>query len=207
MVHKNSDDAFINSAYLSELWASMDLLRCKKSGYNWSDEREVQLQDEIRHSNILLNSLKSQTKVLVKNLNYSMQERLYKQRVNLSQSANIGEVSHVHDVTERRAVWIYKTYLKMGNNPIYKVAVTEILADEKNHFAVNKKEAHPIRSLYAEHVRNIDYSIFKNILPAKYGQQLFSSQNFWVDYYSGAKNEFKEDATIESFSGYLEELP
>lgn len=193
MIHKTLDDAFINSAYLSELWASIDLIRCKKAGHAWSPEREIQLQDEVRHANALLNVLKSQTGILVKDLQFSMQEKLFKDKVNLSETNSIGDVSLVHDITERRAVWIYKTYLKMATNPVYKSVITEILADEKNHFAVNKKEAHPDHTPYSKKVKKTDFLIFKEYLPSKYGQKLFSSSRFWEDYFNGAKNDYAEN--------------
>ena len=189
MLHKTKDDALINSAYLSELWAVQDLSRMKKLHWDlWSPERETQLQDEVRHANMLLNVLKKKQAVVVKDLAYSMQERLYAHVVRLNSTHNMSEASLVHNMTERRAVWIYKTYQKVGQDPDYKEVVAEIYQDEKNHFAVNDHDigSASLNHFLAENVKRADRFLFRKYLPEKFGSIIFNSEDFWNYYYQEA---------------------
>lgn len=190
MIHKNKDDALINSAYLSELWAVNDLIRLKNLYPDaWTPERETQLQDEVRHANMLLNSMKSKDSVIIKDLAYSMQARLYGQFIDLSKTKSLIEAAQVHDMTERRAVWIYRTYRRVGSDKDYKKVANDICIDEQTHFDINKDqitEDHA-NSLFADSIVKIDSFLFSKYLPEKYGSIVFASENFWSDYYDGAR--------------------
>lgn len=181
------EDAFINSAYLSELWAVKDLLRIKSEfPAAWNSFREEQLQDEIRHANLLLKVLKKNNGIHIDSLSYSMQERLYKKYINLTLSDSPGASAAVHNMTESRALWIYKTYKKFGKNPDYLSCVDEIVEDEKSHFQCNASLLTKEDFFLEKCIKGIDKSLFRSLLPERYGKFLFLSEKFWSDYYKGA---------------------
>lgn len=187
MLHKSFDDALMNSAYLSELWAVNDLLRLKDlCPDQWAAENESQLQDEIRHATLILNELKANDAFVVKDLKFSMQEKLYKPFINLSKAVNFSEVLTVHNMTEHRAVWIYKTYQRFGKNPAYKNLAEKIKNEETGHFQItsNKAKNELIGSILEHSLKALDSLIFDIQLPQKYGKLLFSSEAFWHDYYA-----------------------
>jgi rubrerythrin len=196
MIHKNFDDALMNSAYLSELWAVNDLLRLKLSFPEfWSSENEKQLQDEIRHAGMILNELKKNKSLVVKSTQFSMQERIYKKFFDLSKTDKFADTLAVHSMTEHRAVWIYKTYRKLGLNPSYRKLAEVIKNDEKGHFDIIENSIatldHSPFLFYA--LSRIDSYIFNVFLVEKYGRLLFTSKQFWTDYYEGA------DQTTEAY--------
>ncbi len=189
MIHKNNDDALINSAYLSELWAVNDLLRIKNMfPHAWSNERETQLQDEVRHANLLLTIMRSKDVPVIKDLNYSMQSRLYKPLIDLGKTATLSEAAIVHEMTERRAVWIYKTYRRVGIDKDYKNVALGICNDEEAHFNINQDQMNPsdLNGALADAVFKIDKFLFNEYLPSKFGRIVFSSNDFWSYYYEGA---------------------
>jgi len=185
---KKIEFAFLNSAYLSELWAVNDLLRFKKEYPNcWGLDRESQLIDEIKHANLLLNYLKDNNSFIIKDTKYSMQERLYRRFFNLGQTENMKEFSTVHEMSEERAVWIYKTFLKINPESPAKSIINEILMDEKNHFKINdivKTDT----TFFLKGPAAVDKLLFRGYLPEKYGHQLFYNESFWVNYYDLAMN-------------------
>jgi hypothetical protein len=190
MIHKNKDDALINSAYLSELWAVNDLIRLKNLYPDtWTPERETQLQDEVRHANMLLNTMRSKNSVIVKELAYSMQARLYGQFIDLGKTQSLIEAAQVHDMTERRAVWIYRTYRRVGRDKDYKNVANDICIDEQTHFDINKDQItkEHADSAFADAIVKIDSFLFNKYLPDKYGPIVFASEDFWSYYYAGAK--------------------
>ncbi len=190
MIHKNKDDALINSAYLSELWAVNDLLRLKNLyPAAWSPEREVQLQDEIRHANMLLHALRSKDSIIVKDLAFSMQAKLYGMFIDLGKTKSLIEAAQVHDMTERRAVWIYRTYRRVGTDRDYKKVANDICIDEQNHFDINSDQIgeEDANSVFADSIVKIDQFLFSKYLPEKFGSIVFASDDFWNFYYDGAK--------------------
>lgn len=184
----NCEQAFANSAYLSELWAVRDLRRQKvQFSASWNAQRENQLQDEARHARRFLDYLQKTSSPVVSDLSYSMQVRLYGPYVDLSATESVESAAAVHDLTEHRATWIYKTYLKHGRDLELKVICEEILEDEKTHFAINKGLS-PSRDLQ-QHLASIDRKIFREELPRKFGRIMLFSEEFWKDYFQGATTE------------------
>jgi hypothetical protein len=187
ILFKTLDDAFLNTAYLSELWAVKDLVRIKKLfPKSWNADREQQLNDESNHARLLLNELKKNSKVIVEDLAFSMQERLYRKYINLSESNSISASGIVHNMTEARALWIYKTYLKVGTNQEYKNCILNIIEDEKRHFIYNTDCIDQQDGFLTASIRSVDKAIFRTILPMQFGRIIFNSEKFWNNYYEGA---------------------
>lgn len=189
MKHINFDDALMNSAYLSELWAVNDLIKLKNAfPLLWQDENETQLQDEIRHASLILNELKKSGAVIVKDLKYSMQERLYKRFIDLSKTHTFSDTLAVHSMTEHRAVWIYKTYQRLGENQNYKQMAQLIKNDEARHFEIiNRSFQRTSNEDFLSYtLGQIDSFLFNEFLIERYGRLLFSSSSFWNDYYQDA---------------------
>jgi len=195
------DDAFLNTAYLSELWAVRDLVRIKKEFADcWNEDREKQLNDEARHARLLLDQLKMRSSFVVHDISYSMQERLYRKYINLGATESASAAAVVHNMTESRALWIYRTYMKLGKVEAYKKCIAEIIEDEKTHFITNASEINPADNFLAASLRAIDKALFRTILPYKYGNLIFNSIDFWQEYYVDAarvsSNEIYSEYTL-----------
>ena len=186
--------AFANSAYLSELWAVRDLVRIKKLSNDWTDANEEQLQDEVRHARRLLDFLKGRTRHFVADLAYSMQERLYRPHIDLACSANLAEACTVHDVTERRAAWIYKTFLRVGSDQTLKEISREILDDEKRHAGLTSSYVTDL-ALFGR-LKDVDRKLFRKEIPVRFGPVLIHSDAFWTYYFEGSKQ--TQAAAIEA---------
>lgn len=177
--------AFANSAYLSELWAVRDLVRIKRLSAEWTAANEEQLQDEVRHARRLLDFLKERTRYFVADLSYSMQERLYRQHVDLSDSKTLAEACTVHDVTERRAAWIYKTFTKVGSDQTLKQIAREILDDEKRHADLTASYVTDL-ALFGR-LKAVDRELFRKDIPVRFGSILIHSDAFWTYYFEGSQ--------------------
>lgn len=180
--------AFANSAYLSELWAIRDLTRIKSlCPLQWKAENEDQLQDEVQHARLLLDFLKSTAQPIVNDLKFSMQERLYAKYVDLGKSTCLAEVCAVHDVTEWRAAWIYRTFIKNGQSAELKNISRVILEDEKRHAQVTGLGMQQSAALLTSALQGIDRRLFRREVPDRFGRKLIHNPDFWAFYFAGAK--------------------
>lgn len=178
------DAAFLNSAYLSELWAVQDLIRIKKKfSSQWTDGKEKQLNDETRHARLLLNLLHETGSAVVYSLKYSMQERLYRPYLDLSTASTLSESSIVHNMTESRALWIYKTYLKIRPESSFKNTIESIIEDEKGHFECNDFLIEESDLFLKKTLQAVDKLIFREVLPNTYGRLVYQNLQFWENYY------------------------
>lgn len=187
MSKESCETAFANSAYLSELWAIRDLARIRAlCPENWGPRFDDQLRDEVRHARMLLDFLKATTSEIVVDLGFSMQERIYKQYVDLGASKSVREVCAVHDVTEWRAAWIYRTFIKNGANETLKQISREILEDEKRHAVITGEGMSGGAELLTSALRGIDRKIFRKDVPDRFGRHLIHNDKFWNFYFESA---------------------
>ena len=179
----NNDFYFIHISYLSELWAVQDLT-WGASYFNVNLDEHI--QDEINHSKILKSFLNilSDDRGLVSNVDditYAFQNIIIHNtgRMNISKLTDFNAFKQMHNIMERRAAWIYKTYMLGGTNEKVKKALSKIIDDEKDH-------VHDlvIDNFYAKQIYNLDRYLFLNQLRRKYNNlNLLKSDNFWDDYY------------------------
>ena len=172
----------MNAVCLSELWAFQDLSNFKKAYPNlWGRQLEDQLADEFRHYRMCFGALKDEAFEPQTDLSFSMQEKLYAPFFNLRPVESLQDLASLHSVFERRAVWVFKTYQKVGRNEKFKKIFKAILKDEADH-------NHQLRALGPEQVNNalrlVDQNIWRKLLPAKFGPKIFSSVDLWRWYYS-----------------------
>lgn len=190
MIHQNWQDALINSAYLSEQWAVRHILVMKERyPEKWTNGLDLQLEDELRHSRIIKAVLTKHSPVVVDNLKFSMQENLYKGVCGLRPQFDIHATSFeaftdLMWIMERRALWIYFVYNRIGSNPDYKKVFKSIIEDEKTH--VHEK---PQPSPYFNIVSKADNYLFTNFIPQTWTQNSFTNEGFWDWYYSGYEAE------------------
>lgn len=179
-------NCFINSAYLSELWAVSDLVRFKNNfPLYWNSGREKQLQDEVVHANLLLKALKNATDLIVVDTQFSMQERLYKKYFNLQSASSPEEHCIIHEMNESRAKWIYQTYLRRNDSSPYASILRKILKDEETHFNIDQTAMSASR-FSKNGLTAIDRLLFRAYLPSKFGNQIFDNSDFWPWYFKNA---------------------
>lgn len=181
------DNQLMESAYLSELWAVENIER-HIAKYD-SLELRLQLDDEKRHAEILLEALRAEGHEPRHDTAYSMQEVIYKNwqglRVGAFTDIDQRHFAFAHEVTERRAIWIYRTYIRGGNVDRYKGICEQIIDDERGHL----HEMTPT-STAMEDLARLDRAIFRRYIPGAYGSMdLLRCGEFWDDYYGDGLKE------------------
>ena len=194
------DHYWATSALLSEWWAVINIEHMSRE-YDIYDEMYSQLCDEVRHMTILREAMEAEnyvppftqqyvytplgTRLDHMTPKYSMQEVIYHSvcGINLAQLTchGVDMFKEVHEVTERRAVWIYKTYIKGGKVERYKDVCRQIIEDEKGHIHKRPRTDNPVM----KNLHDLDRWVFLKHLPAHYnGMQLLECPEFWDDYYT-----------------------
>ena len=183
------DSAFINFSYLSERWL-LEFLQNYKSRFpnNWSAEREEQLDDERRHTNMLLGCLNRAGIEIVHDLNFSIQEALYRNlgMLDFAKATSLFQFEAIQLLIERRAIVLYKIFLSFAKNEEYLKVIRAILLDEEKHVRIEKTKFRdePFFHIYMQ----IDRGIF-SYLSARYGlandyRRSVSGPRFWQDLFS-----------------------
>ena len=86
-------------------------------------------------------------------------------------------------VVERRALLLYRWYIKHGNNNYYKKVCKKIINDEEDHKDTHTNKVNPHLAKY----KQIDSTIYKN-LAKKYSDDdipYFNNMKFWKDMFYG----------------------
>ena len=185
MSHLTFDDALMNAIYLSEKWAAMDLERIKLLWpLEWNEEKEMQLKDEWRHANMCLNALELHSKIISHDVRFAMQEKLYELFINM-RAMDIPTFNAIQETMEARAVWVFKTYHRIGENQLYKNVYQNILRDEERHQLLYiDLEPTP----FFKELKKVDRFIFRKFLPMNFGSMMFKSEPLWKWYYSLEKH-------------------
>lgn len=176
-----TDHYFINSAYLSELWAAHDL----QAKLNWgfrSSNLTQQIDDELRHAEMLKKAMQTQGFEPIHDTKFAMQNVIYKKicALELSETFSSEQVFlGVHEIMEKRALWNYRTYIIGGNNNTYKKILAQIIKEEKAHFR-NIDLSNPI----LESINKLDYWVYRSYIAKKYNNvDLLRCLDFWKDYF------------------------
>lgn len=181
------DNQFMESAYLSELWASYDIKnKIKQFGQQALDAGfQKQYEDELRHAQMIKSVMIIECGYNYKfsDVTFAMQIVIYHRLCGLDLSAISGGsfemFKQVHEITERRAIWIYKTYMWGGNNERYKTVLKQIMKEEEDHFRRENFSNKVIES-----VKIMDKWAYQKYLPKYYnGMNLLKCKQFWDDYY------------------------
>ena len=180
---RDSEHKFINSAFLSELWAAHDLEE-KKSYFKIPDVLiDQQIEDEYRHAKMLRKSIENYGIKPILDTKYAMQNIIYKSVCGLNLKNTYSSMDlfwSMHEIMEKRAIWNYKTFNLGGKSATYKSILKNILLDEKNH--LKKKE---ISNPKSEHISKLDRWVHRIHFFKFYNRMnLLDSPKFWEDYFS-----------------------
>lgn len=185
------DHYFIESAYYSELWALNDLRdKLQNSGWDFTEGSELdyiipQIQDEQRHVAQTRNAMAAEGYTPRRNDDhFAMQYMIYKRAgtVDLSNTFHDYKLFRfMHEMLEKRAIWIYRTYLIGGKIESYKDLCRDIIRDEYGHLHELKYQ-----SAGTNFFNYVDRKMFHRHLPKYYNRMnLVECPEFWVDYYGG----------------------
>lgn len=179
------DEYFINSAYLSELWAVQDLKKKLDLNIGAKSLLEDQIADEIRHAQMLRNSLLNVGFSVCDDIRFAMQEVIHFHTA-LIDPKDVESQPELfwsfHEIMERRAIWNYRTCIVGGIAPAYRAVLKRIIKDEKGHLTG--------RPLYRDHALvkrwiAADAWVFNHHIKQYYNNlNLLKSHQFWKDYYS-----------------------
>ncbi len=176
---------FLNSAYLSELWAARDLESflafCPKE---MASQVENQIEDEYRHSAQIKRSILNAGFPVEEDLTLSMQKNLHFRFGIVPEKSYLQDHALLvgfHELMERRAVWNYRTALRTGMDKQFHSLLKQILQDEKSHIdGFSANWAHPTLQLW----KNQEYEFFRTRLPRAYGLgDHVHNTNFWDHYF------------------------
>jgi hypothetical protein len=177
---------FINSAYLSELWAFENLKQMYVNKKFVDEETYQQMIDEERHARMLRNILIQHNFNPIDELKFAMQEVLYKKVCHVDYSIyehEKSEFSGMHTIMEKRAIWNYKTFLLGSKNDELKKVVRLIIKDEKQHIRKVPKSKNLME------LEKQDRWLYRNYLYLKYNKMnLLQCLEFWEKYFSKEDN-------------------
>ena len=188
------DHYLIESAYYSELWAVYDIQwKIQNAGWDFLQGSKLnrfhlQLVEEKRHVCMLREAMKAEGYTPRDNtIKYAMQNVIFHNagHFDLSVSVNSDLFMFFHELMEKRAIWIYRTYLFGGTIERYKTVLQAIIKEEKEHL-------HNIKCDHrdAKHLIDVDRYLFYQALPKKYNNMnLLDCPEFWDDYYGNGLRE------------------
>lgn len=175
-----ADDYYMNFAYLSERW----LFEYMDKIFSDSDDEEIleQLADEKKHTRMTLGALNKVIDNPVHDTNISIEHAIY---------ADIGgwdinkdTFSALSWIVERRALFLYKMYMKRGTDPYYRKIVNAILDDERKHISFHDDV------ITEDHlkIKAIDKAIWLRAHEV-YGADAMFELPFWEDLFAGKLKE------------------
>lgn len=174
------DDYYMMFAYLSERW----LFEYMDKEFSNTDDEELleQLADEKKHTRMTLGALSKVIDNPVHDTNISIEQAIY---------ADIGgwEISKdtfsaLSWIVERRALFLYKMYMKKGTDPYYRKITNAILDDERKHIGFHDEE------ITEDHlkIKAIDKAIWLRAHEV-YGANAMFELPFWQDLFAGKLKE------------------
>lgn len=175
----STDAYFVHISYLSELWAVRDLEWGQ--AYFGIDLNE-QTEDERRHAAILKALLvRNGASQLGDDLDFAFQNVMFRNtaRIDLSRIPHRDVFLQMHNIMERRAVWIYRTYMRGGRDPEIKKVLTSLMEDEKGHTHDLDLSHEVTRTIHGT-----DQWLFGQHLRRYNGLNLLACTDFWTDYYN-----------------------
>ena len=174
-----ADDFFMNHAFVSELW----LFNALKQNWSHKEEWRKQMLDEKKHCAMTRGALKKNVSTIDYNLDASVEKAMYEGigKIDVDNITDEDEFSALAYVVERRAILLYKRYLKYGSNDYYKKILSKIIADEEDH-----KDTHTNDNPYMKKYKVLDSKIWKAIRAAyPDGDHYYDNIQFWKDVFTG----------------------
>jgi hypothetical protein len=175
------DDYYMNFAYVSEKW----LFEYMTEHYADSDNEEwlEQIEDERKHTLMCEGALRKQNVNYYKDTTKSIEHAIYGELGNFYPK-NDEEFSALSWIVEKRALFLYRYYMRNGNNDLYKKITQGIIDDEMKHVGFHNEEITPSH----ERIRDIDKAIF-TAFNETYGRKGMFGQEFWEDLFTGKLKE------------------
>lgn len=189
-INFNFDDAFMCHSHASEVWLAMFLSRVKERNLiEWDEDLEVQLQDEKRHALMFKSVIKKFAKFEQYKIETSIQEAIYESLggYDFSKIKTRSELNAVLFKIERRALFLYKMFLRVSRCDAYKDTVRTVVQDELRHSGVARLE---VCDRTMRDLEKVEIKVFGEYLPKKYGVEnrysVFLNLNYWRDLFSGS---------------------
>lgn len=188
-MHSNPDSAFINFSYLSEKWLANYFQNYKsRHPEKWTDTYERHLEDEIRHTQMCSAMLDRSEGYREDDLKFSIQEMVYRQYggLDLNRFDSLDAFLAVNRLIERRALVLYKSYVRYGENVGYRALIKAILNDEDRHHKTVQNLAS--EEFVFQEFAELDRKIWTQ-LSLHYGrehqrQRGIINPKFWTDLFS-----------------------
>jgi hypothetical protein len=175
------DDYYMNFAYVSERWLFEFMMNKYSDTHN--AEWKTQIQDERRHTLMCLGALKKRTNHFVDDTTYSIEHAIY-QDIGGYIPDTVEKFSALSWIVEKRALFLYKMYLKNGKDDLYKKVTKSIINDERKHVRFHNE------IITEEHrkIKSIDKQIWKAV-NAVYGVNGMFEEEFWKDLFNDSLKE------------------
>jgi len=185
---KTTDDYFMEHVFLSELWLFLHMKRVfgDTNDLKW----KKQINDEKKHSAMARGALKKEYKKrnifnYSQNIKNSVEKCIYEDigGIEVDKLYDAEEFSAFAYVVERRALLLYRWYVKHGNNEYYKKICKRIIDDEEDH-----KQTHTEKqNKHLARFKDLDSKIYKklNEVYSKDGTPYFNNIVFWKDMFGG----------------------
>lgn len=171
------DQEFLKWSHISEKWLYDYLLQnCKSIDLPQEEFLEI-VDDEKRHTQIFKNLLHVFKIEAYQDPKQSFHYSIYTQLGGVDWSKlNSTEKKAMLAVSERRAVFLYKAYIKNGQNEQIKKTLKTVLRDELRHARAYLDESDPA----FQWAQNLDKKVW-TCLEEKYGPKAQQENLFWSD--------------------------
>lgn len=182
-----TDDYYMNHVYLSEywLWKHMEENFLNHPSHRWQKQRLDEKKHTAMTRGALFKNLNRDSTLINHNTDFSIEKILFEELGGVTvDNIPLDDFPAFVYVVERRAVFLFKIYLKYGKNEYYKKVTRRLIHDEDDHLDLHKDTAINMKA-YKKY-QEIDKSIWQKIskVYTKDNIPFFDNIEYWEDLFS-----------------------
>lgn len=182
-----TDDYYMNHVYLSEfwLWQHMEENFLDHPSPRWHKQRIDEKKHTAMARGALFKTLDRDMSKINHDTGFSIEKIIFEEIGGVDVDAiTEDEFPAFVYVVERRAVFLFKFYLKYGKNEYYKKVTRRLIHDEDDHLDLHKNTAINMEAYKKYH--ELDKKLWKEIskVYTKNNVPFFDNIEYWEDLFS-----------------------
>ena len=182
-----TDDYYMNHVYLSELWLwqHMEKFFSNHPSPRWQKQRIDEKKHTAMSRGALFKSLNRELNQINHNTDFSIEKIIFEEIGGIDvDSISKEEFPAFVYVVERRAVFLFKYYIKNGKNEYYKKVTRRLIHDENDHLDVHRDTALNMEA-YKKY-QELDKKLWREISKVYSNDTVpfFDNIEYWEDLFS-----------------------
>jgi rubrerythrin len=182
-----TDDYYMNHVYLSEfwLWQHMEKNFVNHPSLRWQKQRVDEKKHTAMTRGALFKTLNRNMEKINHDPRFSIEKIIFEEIGGIDvDSITEEEFPAFVYVVERRAVFLFKYYLKHGSNDYYKKVIKRLIHDEDDHLDIHKDTV--INTEAYRKYQQLDKKLWKEISKIYSTDNLpfFNNIEYWKDLFS-----------------------